>query len=183
LFLAPAILALLLVLFYPVLKIVVTSFFSEATMAKPSEFIGFENYAAVLRDPAFPLAVRNTLLWTVAVTIGQVLLGGYFALLLYRRFPLRWLARILVIVPWVLPGIVVAVTWRFMYHQEMGLINLTLRGLGLGQLATSWLGNPHTVMAAVIVVAIWKGFGFYMLMFLAGIQAIPTELFESARID
>jgi multiple sugar transport system permease protein len=183
LLLAPALIAIALVLFYPILSLIVTSFFSRATFTRPSVFIGFDNYIDVLTDPIFGVALRNTILWTGAVTLGQVFVGGCFALLFHHRFPGRGIARVLAIFPWVLPGIVVAVTWRFMYHQEMGLINLILRGVGLNRMASSWLGNPQTAMLSVIVVGIWKGFGFYMLMFLAGIQAIPSELFEAARID
>lgn len=183
LFLTPAIVAIVLVLFYPILNLFVTSFYSRPTFTRPSVFIGIKNYLEVLNDPIFPLAVKNTVIWTFGVTIGQVVLGMYFALLLHRRFPGRWLARMLVIVPWVLPGIVVAVTWRFMYSQDFGLINLVLRSIGLDSWAQSWLGNQQTAMIAVILVGIWKGFGFYALMFLAGLQTIPTELYESARID
>ncbi|MBI5667777.1 MAG: sugar ABC transporter permease [Chloroflexi bacterium] len=183
LFLAPAIIAIVLVLFYPILNLLITSFYSRPTFTRPSTFIGIKNYLEVLNDPIFPLAVKNTVIWTFGVTIGQVILGMYFALMLHRRFPGRWLARMLVIVPWVLPGIVVAVTWRFMYSQDFGLINLVLRSIGLEQFAQSWLGSRETAMIAVIIVGIWKGFGFYALMFLAGLQTIPTELYESARID
>ncbi len=183
LFLAPALLAITLVLFYPILNLLVTSFYSSPTLTRPSQFIGLKNYLSVLSDPIFPTAVRNTFIWTFGVTGGQVLLGIYFALILHQRFPGRWLARVLVIIPWVLPGIVVAVTWRFMYSQDFGLINLVLRSIGLNQLAHAWLGDTSTAMIAVILVGIWKGFGFYTLMFLAGMQTIPVELYEAARID
>ncbi|MFN8447809.1 MAG: sugar ABC transporter permease [Anaerolineae bacterium] len=183
LFLLPAILAIALVLFYPIANLFVTSFYSRPTLTRPSHFIGFENYLSVLQDPIFPTAIRNTFIWTFGVTVGQVIVGMYFALILHRRFPGRWLARALVIVPWILPGIVVAVTWRFMYSQDFGLINLVLRGVGLEQFAHAWLGDVQTAMISVILVGVWKGFGFYTLMFLAGMQTIPTELYESARID
>ncbi len=183
LFLAPAILSIVLVLFYPIGNMVVSSLFSRPTYTRPSVFIGLQNYTKVLNDPIFPTAVKNTFVWTIGVSAGQVILGIYFALLTHRRFPGRWLVRVLVIVPWVLPGIVGAVTWRFMYHQELGLINNVLRAIGLGHLAQSWLGNVQTAMPAVILVGIWKGFGFYVLMFLAGLQTIPPELYEAARID
>jgi multiple sugar transport system permease protein len=183
LFLLPALLAIGLVLFYPIISLLFTSFYSRPTLTRPSHFIGFENYLSVLQDPIFPTAVRNTFIWTFGVTIGQVILGLYFALILHRRFPGRWLARALVIIPWILPGLVCAVTWRFMYSQDFGLINLVLRSIGLPQFAHAWLGDAQTAMIAVIIVGIWKGFGFYTLMFLSGMQTIPTELYESARID
>jgi multiple sugar transport system permease protein len=181
--LLPALAAIALVLFYPILNLLVTSFFSRPTLSRPSTFIGFENYVSVVTDPAFPMVVKNTVLWTFGVSLGQVILGIYFALVLHRKFPGRWLARILVIIPWVLPGIVVAVTWRFIYHQDIGLINHILRGIGLDSMARSWLGSRETALPAVILVGIWKGFGFYTLMFLAGLQTIPNELYEAARID
>ena len=162
---------------------IVSSMFSRPTFTRPSVFIGLANYLEVLNDPIFPTAVKNTFIWTIGVTFGQVILGAYFALLTHRRFPGRWLVRVLVILPWVLPGIVGAITWRFMYHQELGLINNVLRSVGLGHLAQSWLGNAQTAMLAAIIVGIWKGFGFYALMFLAGLQTIPTQLYEAAKID
>jgi multiple sugar transport system permease protein len=183
LFLAPTIAVVVLVLFYPIGRIVITSFYSQPTYSRPSEFIGWQNYQAILNDPVFPEVVGHTVQWTLGVTIGQICLGMYFALLLHQHFPFRGLARMLIIIPWVIPGIVVAITWRFMYNQQMGLLNEVLRAIGLEAYAKSWLGDPKTAMWAVIVVGVWKGFGFYMLMFLAGIQAIPNEIFESARID
>ncbi len=183
LFLGPALITIAVVLFYPILSLLRTSFYSPETFFSPSKFIGFENYRSVLDDPIFPTAVKNTFYWTFGVTLGQVILGMYFALILHRHFPGRWLARMLIIIPWVLPGIVVAVTWRFMYHQDLGLINNMLNAVGLDSWARSWLGRKETAMPAVIVAGIWKGFAFYTLMFLAGMQTIPNELYESARID
>jgi multiple sugar transport system permease protein len=183
LFSAPALLAIALVLFYPIISMLITSFYSKPTLSHPSVFIALENYLSVLSDPIFPTAVRNTFVWTFGVTFGQIILGLYFALILHQRFPGRWLARVLMIVPWVLPGIVVAVAWRFMYSQDLGLINMLLRWLGLGQFTHAWLGDRQTAMISVIVVGIWKGFGFYTLMFLAGMQTIPVDLYEAAKID
>lgn len=183
LFAGPALLAILAVLFYPIISLFITSFYSRPTFTRPSEFIGWTNYLEVISDPIFPSAVFNTFVWTFGVTLGQVVLGLYFAILLHKRFPGRWIVRTLVIVPWVLPGIVVAVTWRFMYSQDFGLINLWFRSIGLGQFAHSWLGDRQTAMIAVIIVGIWKGFGFYTLMFLAGMQTIPTDVYEAAKID
>jgi multiple sugar transport system permease protein len=182
-FAGPALLAIILVLFYPIVSMMITSFYSKPTLTRPSVFIGLTNYLSVLRDPIFPSAVWNMFVWTLGVTIGEVVVGLYFALILHQRFPGRWLARMLVIVPWVLPGVVVAVTWRFMYSQDFGLINLVLRSVGLDQLAHAWLGDRQTAMIAVILVGVWKGFGFYTLMFLAGMQTIPIELYEAAKID
>jgi len=182
-FSAPALLAVVGVLFYPIISLLITSFYSQPTLSRPSAFIGLINYLSVASDPIFAGAVWNMFVWTIGVTLGEVVVGLYFALLLHQRFPGRWLARMAVIVPWVLPGVVVAVTWRFMYSQDFGLINLVLREIGLGQLAHSWLGDRQTAMIAVIIVGVWKGFGFYTLMFLAGMQTIPVELYEAAKID
>jgi multiple sugar transport system permease protein len=182
-FSAPAILSIVLVLFYPITRLFIASFYSPPTFTRSSEFIGWKNYVEVLTDPIFPSVLFNTLTWTFGVTVGQVIIGMYFALLLHQKFPGRWLVRSLVIIPWVLPGIVVAVTWRFMYSEDFGLINIALKSSGLGQLAHSWLGDKQTAMAAVIIVGIWKGFAFYTLMFLAGMQTIPKDLYEAAKID
>ena len=99
LFAAPAILAIALVLFYPIINLLITSFFSRPTLTRPSRLVGLKNYIEVLTDPIFPSALGNTLVWTLGVTVGQVVVEMFFALLLHQRFPGRALARAAIIIP------------------------------------------------------------------------------------
>jgi multiple sugar transport system permease protein len=145
--------------------------------------VGLRQYRTVIQDPVFTPALKNTILWTFGVTVMQFCLGLILALLLNNPFRGRGLLRSLGIIPWVIPGIVVAVIWRLLYASDFGLINSALRSLGLGTLTRPWLIDTATAMPAVMVAGAWKGFGFYMLMFLAGLQGIPIDLYEAARLD
>jgi multiple sugar transport system permease protein len=180
---APAFALMLGVLVYPLVHALVNSFSSEATIFHPARFVGLANYQAALADPIFARAVGNTLYWTVAVTVGEVLVGLYFALLLQQRFVGRGLLRGFVMLPWLIPSVVGALGWAFMFNPDYGFINQALNQSGLGSLARPWLGDPTTALPAAILVGTWKGFGFYMLMLLAGLQGISPELYEAARMD
>lgn len=180
---APAFALMLGVLMYPLAHAIVTSFSSEATIFHPARFVGLANYRAALSDPIFGRATGNTLYWTIAVTVAEVVVGLYFALLLHQRFAGRGIFRGLVMLPWLIPSVVGAIGWAFMFNPDYGFINQALNQGGLGHLAHPWLGDPTTALPAAILVGTWKGFGFYMLMLLAGLQNIAPELYEAARID
>jgi multiple sugar transport system permease protein len=145
-------------------------------------FVAFHNFAAVLKDPLFWTALGNTLYFslvggpaTVAVSLGAALLVNAKA----ARF--KPLFRTVYFAPVVTTLVAVAIVFRFLYHPRFGAIN---RALGLfGLPAIDWLGDPRWAMPAVILLAVWKNFGYNMIIFLAGLQAIPEELYEAARID
>jgi multiple sugar transport system permease protein len=183
LLIAPAFAVMAAIIIYPIGSNVWASFMGEATLNRPSEFVGLEQYRKVVNDPVFEPALRRTFVWAFGVTIFQFALGLLVALLLNRSFAGRSLVRSLALVPWLMPGIVVAVVWRFLYAGDYGLINQVLREIGLGSLTEPWLTNLSTALPAVMVVGIWKGFGFYMVMLLAGLQGIPTDVIEAARLD
>lgn len=183
LLIAPAFAVMAAVILYPIASNVWASFMGEATLSRPSEFVGLDQYRAVLNDPVFVPALRRTLIWAFGVTVMQFLLGLALALLLNRQFVGRSVVRSLAIIPWIMPGIVVAVVWRFLYAVDYGLINQSLRAIGLDSLTHAWLTNLSTAMPSVMAVGVWKGFGFYMVMLLAGLQGIPTDVIEAARLD
>ena len=141
------------------------------------------NYAAVLR-PAATLRSFVNLFWYVGGSIVfQVALGTGSAILLNQRFPGRGLLRSVTLIPWVVPGIVAATTWTWMLHTEFGIVNYMLTGTGVLPAPVSWLTNRNTVMPAMIAINVWKLFPFVAVMVLAGLQAIPPELYEAARVD
>jgi multiple sugar transport system permease protein len=128
--------------------------------------------------------ILNSIGWTVAVVAGQLVVGMVGAVLLADPFPGRWLVRSLAILPWVIPGVIAALMWRLIYDVQLGLLNELLAKVGLTNLASEdWLGDPNVALWAAVLTAIWKGFPFSMVMFLAALQNVPRELYEAADMD
>jgi len=145
-------------------------------------FIGLRNYLELLHRDVFWTALGNTMYFVAVGVPLSIAVSLAAALLLNSRFA-RWhgLMRTALFAPVVTTVVAVAVIWRYLLHTRYGLINYALTGMGLDPI--DWLGNPHWAMPAIIVFAVWKNFGYNMLIFLAALQAIPGELYEAARID
>jgi multiple sugar transport system permease protein len=147
-----------------------------------ARFVGTANYAAVLRSPLFWTAVRNTLLFVLAggpLSVGVSL--GAALLLDARGVRLRSLFRTVYFAPVVTTLVAVAIVWRYLYHPRYGLLNHLLGLAGLGPV--DWLGDPRWAMPAIILLAVWKNFGYNMLILIAGLGTIPEELYEAAAMD
>jgi len=183
LFLLPAFGVMTLVVFYPMIYNIVNSTFSGRVFDQAPRFIGLGHYANLVSDPEFFDSLRLTFVWTVGVTALQYALGLITALLLNQVVVSVRFARSMYILPWIVPGVVAAVIFRFMYNYDAGLVNMTLRQFGLNGLTRAWVANMDTAMGAAIVLGVWKGFPFYMVMLLAGLQTVPQELFDAAHID
>ena len=181
--LLPAFVVLGLVIFYPMAYSMVNSTFNTPAYQRAAQFIGTKNYESVLKDARFYDALWRTVIWTVGCTGLQYIVGLALALLLNSKVRAVAWFRPFYILPWIIPGVVAAMAFRFMYANDVGLINVTLRSIGLGSLARAWIANPDTAMLAALLLGAWKGFPFYMIMLLAGLQNIPVELIEAARID
>lgn len=185
LLIAPALLTLLAIIGYPLVKAFIMSLHRNI-LTKPylgQPFIGLENYQTVLQQDYFWNAVVNTAVWTGANLAAQLLLGLGIALLLNLEFPGRALARGAMLIPWVTPSVVAVLTWRWMYDAQFGVINDLLVRFGLIDKGVAWLGNTGTAMTAVIIESIWKGTPFVFVMLLAALQAVPKELYDSAKVD
>lgn len=144
-------------------------------------FIGLENYATVLSNPVFWEALKNTLTYTVGVVPVQIALALVVALLLNVEIRGRTLFRLLYYLPVVTPLSIAAVIWQWIYHPQMGLLNAALGMFGVAP--KNWLGDPSIAMLSVIIVAIWAGLGYKMVIFLAALQGIPSSYYEAAMID
>ncbi len=145
-------------------------------------FTGFENYRRLLADPLFWTALRNTFYFAFAGGPLSVLVSLVAALLVDSRLArCKALFRTVFFAPVVTTLVAVAVVWRYLYHPRFGLLNLVLGWVGLP--AIDWLGSPRWSMPAIILLAVWKNFGYNMVVFLAGLQNIPVTLYEAARID
>ena len=183
LFAAPAVILVAVLMYYPMIGTVSESLFATSFINPNPKFIGLAAYQKILSDPEFTAVVWNSLIWTVFVVLLQNVLGFLAALLLNQRLPGQGLMRSLVLLPWVLPGVVAAILWRFMYDPQLGLINSMLLTFGLTDHGIAWLAEPSTAMLSVIVAAVWKGFPFSCIVYLAALQTIDQEQVEAAIID
>lgn len=182
--LAPAFVVTLVIVFMPMVQAVWTSFY-DLILFKPnaSKFVGFGNYVKLFNDPVFWAALWNTLLWIGLTVPLQMGLGLLTALLLNREFPWRGLARALIIIPWALPSVVIALMWRWIYDPNTGVLNDILIYLSVVQAAVPWLADPQVAIYAIIATLTWQGFPFFAVMILAGLQGIPKSQYEAASID
>lgn len=170
---------------YPLLDAFVMSFFNwlpNPTME--STFLGLENYARVLSDPVFWQAFRNVVLYTAVTVVGQILLGLAVALLLNRRLFARGLFRVLYYLPVVTSWVVVSLVFAYLFSSDNGPVDWFLGDvLHLISDHQSWLGDTTLALPTLMILGIWKGVGWNMVMFLAALQSIPAELYEAARVD
>lgn len=178
LFVLPALIVLFMLIAYPVAYTGILSVTNEQ-----GQFTGLQNFADVLRPRVTTQALWNTLWWVGGSIFFQVLLGVATAVLLNQTFPGRAIIRSVALIPWIIPGIVAATTWAWMFHTEFGIINYMLTGVGILPEPIGWLTGGQTVMPAMIAINVWKLFPFVAIMVLAGLQAIPNELYEAARVD
>ena len=179
--LAPAMVFLVAFTHWPAVASLIESLFSTARPRRPSRFVGLANYEQILSDPVFWRAFTNNLLYaagTIPVSIGLALL---MAVWVNDRIPGRTFARVAYFTPTVLPMIAVANIWLFVFTPQYGLLEQVTGALGLP--SRNWLGSPETALAAVTVVAIWKEAGFFMIFYLAALQAIPPVLAEAANLE
>lgn len=169
---------------FPILKAIHMSLYHNV-LIKPQEyrFIGLGNYGRLLGDDVFWLSLWNSAVW-VGGSVSFQFLGGFAAaLLLHQAFAGRSLVRTVTLLPWVIPGVVVALVWEYVYQPNYGILNDLLFRLGWLRERVAWLSDPNLAMPAVVVTNIWRGVPFFAIMLLAGLQAIPDELYEAARVD
>lgn len=144
-------------------------------------FLGTENYRAALADPTFRISFRNTLLYVAIVVPGAVLLALLIAVLLHRRLRTRSFYEVIYFLPVTSTLIAMATVWQFLLHPKLGAINGFLKAIGLGE--TAFLSEPSLVLPTLAAIGIWQLVGFNMVLFLAGLSAIPRDLYEAAEID
>ena len=181
-FLFPTLLVLVSVVVYPFLSAVWISFQAKQA-GTPGRFIGLQNYAELLGNPVFLRIVGNTVFYTGVAVALKFALGLAAALVLAPTRPLNAVYRTVLFVPWAVPTVIAALNWRWVYDEFSGMLNNVLLALGLTKNVVAWLAEPQLAMWCVIAVAVWTGTPFYTMSFLAGLQAIPSELYEAARLD
>ncbi len=184
LFLAPVLIVLAAVAGWPLLKTIGYGF-TDASLIDPSsaKFVGLANYTYLLLDAHWWAAVRNTVVFAVVSVSLETILGMIIALALNAHFPGRGGLRAAILIPWAIPTVVSAQMWSWMFNDVFGVINHILLGLGLIAQPVAWLGSPHTALLSIILVDVWKTTPFMALLLLAGLQMLPQECYEAARVD
>lgn len=186
LFLAPALTAIFVFFFIPVISAFVISFtdFDIYAIGNYSKFrfTGLDNYIKLFENPLFWKALKNTFLFvlvsgplSIAVSLGAALL------LNSKLVRFKGIFRLVYFMPVVTTLVAVSIVWRFIYHPGFGLLNYGLSFIGIGKI--DWLGDPNWAMPSIIILSIWKNFGYNMIIFIAGLQNIPEELYEAAHIE
>ncbi len=150
---------------------------------EPAEFVGLQNFQRMLNDEVILIALFNNVKYALGTVIGKTILSLFLAVLLNSALRGQAFYRTALFMPVVMSFVVVGILWSWLYNAQFGLVNNVLRNLGLSFLILDWLGDTKVALWSLVVVDIWKWYGFHMVIFLAGLQTIPTELYEAARID
>ena len=177
---APSLIVLAIFIVWPMIQALRISF-QDYSVFGASEWIGLENYRELFSDPQFSNAFWNTIYYAGVATPVSVALALVFALLLNAALPGRAFFRSSIFLPVVTSLAIVAIAWTFLLNPDIGLVSYWLGKLGLT--TSNWLRDPEWAMPAMIMVGVWKNVGFYMVMYLAGLQSIPRELYEAAALD
>ena len=185
-FLSPALLAILIFFFIPVAAAFLMSFTDFSIYALADwhyiQFIGLDNYFRLFDDPLFWISLKNTFYFVIVAGPLSIIASLTAAILLSSKLTIfKSFFRLSFFLPVVTTLVAVAIVWRFIYHPNFGILNHALSYLGIPPI--DWLGDPNWAMPAIILMAIWKSFGYNMIIFIAGLQNIPEQLYEAAEIE
>lgn len=147
------------------------------------KWMGLKNYANVMHDDVFWLAMKNTFVYAILVTVMKNVIALALAYVLARKFPLRTLFRTGIYMPVTLSYVVIGALWTWIYNPTFGLLNALLKALGLEHLIVGWLSDSRVALYSVVAVDVWKWIGYHMVLYLAGLQAISQDLYEAAALD
>jgi multiple sugar transport system permease protein len=181
----PALILVLLLNLYPIIEAVIVSMQRQNMIRpNPTGFVGLMHYRRLLlEEDEFFHSLTLTIIWSVGSVIGAYLLGLGLALLLNQRIRARGFFRALFLIPWVIPDVCTALVWKWLYGDELGIINFLLRRVGLIDQPILWLSETGTAMLAVIIVQVWKLYPVMFIALLAALQNVPEELHEAAKLD
>ena len=176
----PALVIILLIAFFPIVYSFVLSF-TDSTVTGFGSFVGIENYVEMFANPDFLVALLNTVIFTVSSVALEFIIGLAIALAINRAFRGRGLVRAAVLVPWAFPTVISAVMWRLMFQDQIGVVDAVANGLGI--ISQPILSDSTLLLIGCILVDVWKTTPFMALLLLAGLQTIPGEVYEAARVD
>ena len=157
---------------------------TDATIGEPGQFIGLDNFVSLAQDPVFWMSVTNTIMYTVVATAGKFLLGLWLAMLLNHNIPFKAFIRAIVLLPWIVPTVLSAIAWWWIYDPQFSIVSYVL--VNLLHLRTTYidfLGTPWNARGSLVVANIWRGIPFVAITLLAGLQTISPSLYEAALLD
>lgn len=182
-FVLPAMIVVSVLFIYPFLSSIFYSFTNKNLIMPNWKFVGFDNYVAVINDPSFWLAFSNSILWTIFSLVGQVLVGFALAMALHRVRHLQWLYKILLIIPWAFPTIVIAFSWQWILNGVYGYLPNMIVKLGLMDIAPHFLSDSTWAFVSLVFINVWFGAPLIMVNVLSALQTVSQEQYEAAKID
>ncbi len=157
--------------------------FTNKTVGMPAQFVGLANYISIFTDSTYWRVFMNTVIYTVICIVVKLVFGMLFALLLNESFHGRSITRVAMLLPWAIPGMVAANTWKWMYNDQYGIINEILRDLHIISTPIPWLGSMGLALFSVMIVNIWRGIPFFLFSILGALQSIDDQLYDAGKID
>lgn len=182
--LTPATLLVLAFIMYPTFQVFRTALFSKTSFVSKESFAGLKNFQILFKDMTFISSIQNTILYVVLVTLITVVLAILFAAVLMReQFKFKSFFRVVFYIPNILSMVVIAGVFSAIYAPGNGLLNSVLDVIGLGALKQQWLGNPSIINYSIIGALVWQAIGYYMVMYMSSMAAIPEQLYEAASLE
>jgi len=179
----PALIVMGVVIIYPLVKVLWLSFHYTSPYGGAEKFVGLDNYKEAVQDEHFPIVIKNTIIWTAASTLLALFLGLAAAILLSRPIRFRGFFRSVLFIPYVIGQVTAAFVWKWIFHADFGVISGLLVQMGIINKPIKFIDSTSLVLPSLIAVNVWKEFPFAMIMLLAGLQAIPEQLYNAAKID
>ncbi len=184
LFLLPALILISIFIYYPVFKTADLSFQNFKLYDQGNiKFNGLENFRGIFQDLHFKRIIQNTVLWVTVSLFFQVTIGFIIALYLRNRFKFSGLYQGIIFIPWALSGFLMGLIWKWIFDDNLGVLNNILLGWNVIDKPIPWLSNANWAMAAVIIANIWYGVTFFVIMILAALQGVPKEMIEASELD
>jgi multiple sugar transport system permease protein len=181
--LAPTAVLILVLIGYPFLRALWLSFHKKLLGQPIAPWVGLQNYDALLHDPRFWAAAKNALVFTGGSVAIKLTLGLLIALILNEALPLRNLWRSIILLPYAMPTLVSVLVWKWMYNDTAGVLNYLVNETNIKEGPMLWLADPGKAMWSVIAVNVWRGFPFFVITLLAGLQAVPQDQYDASKVD
>ena len=181
--LLPSVIAFAIFLVFPIANMFIASFSKVDTLGRAVQFGTLDNFLTLIHDDRMPMIIRQTVTFGFGTVALTVIFAFPLALILNAEFPGRTVAKALLLIPWAMPFAVSAITWRWIFHGQMGSLNYFLSELGIIKEYVAWLGDPLLAFGAAMFVEVWSSIPFMTITFLAGLQAIPPHIYDAAKMD